>query len=30
MLHQRVAGAEPVENLEALLAQAGIGGHILE
>src|SRR5215212_9662181 len=30
MLHQRVAGAEPVENLEALLVQAGLGGHILE
>jgi hypothetical protein len=30
MLHQRVAGAEPVENLEALPVQAGLGGHTFE
>jgi len=30
MLHQRVAGAEPVENLEALPVQTGFGGHTFE
>ncbi len=30
MLHQRVANAEPVEYLEALPAQAGLGGHPFE